>query len=73
MTASVTNSGFSLNLEPELVILPVPHFGFSVAGIGDIALSGNQNVTTTGVVASSTDNSFKINNFGLALGLLGFI
>jgi hypothetical protein len=72
-TQTLTDSGFSLNLEPELVVLPVPHFGFTISGLGDIALSGNHNETTTGVVASSTDFGLKINNFGLALGLLGFI
>jgi hypothetical protein len=72
-TSSRTSSGFSLNLEPELVVLPVPHFGFTVSGLADIALSGNFNTTSTGAVASSTDESFKINNFGLALGILGFI
>jgi hypothetical protein len=70
---TLTDTGFSLNLEPELVVLPVPHFGFTVSGLGDIALSGNHNETTTGAVATSTDEGFKVNNFGLALGLLGFI
>jgi hypothetical protein len=73
ITASQTDSGFSLNIEPELVVLPVPHFGFTVGGLADIALSGNRNQTTTGAIASSQDNGYKINNFGLALGILGFI
>jgi hypothetical protein len=68
-----TTSGFSLNIEPELVITPVPRFGFTVGGIADIALSGSHKQEATGATAGSIDNGHKINNFGLAFGLLGYI
>jgi|SRR5579859_7319164 len=73
VTQSETVSGFSLNIEPELVILPVPHFGLTVGGLADIALSGNVNESASGAVSQSQDNGNKINNFGLTLGILGFI
>jgi hypothetical protein len=72
-TTTTTTNGFSLNLEPQFVVTPVPHFGFSAGLLGDIPLSGNQKTETTGVGATSVEHSTTIRNFGLTLGLLGYI
>jgi hypothetical protein len=75
--ASVTQwqtiSGFALDIEPALVILPVPHFGLTVSGLADIGLSGNTHDESTGAASNSTDHSTRINNFGIAFGILGHI
>jgi hypothetical protein len=72
-TSTGTLSGFSLNIEPELVILPVPHFGFTVGGLADIGLSGNLHEENSGATALASDHSTKINNFGITFGILGHI
>jgi hypothetical protein len=72
-THTSTLSGFSLNLEPELVVTPVPHFGLTVGPVADIALSGNDHEEDTGANSMSNDVSTKISNYGVIFGILGWI
>jgi hypothetical protein len=72
-TTTVTVDGFALNLEPQLVITPAPHFGLTLGPVGDIPLSGNAKVENSGFANSSQERSTKITNFGLTFGLLGYI
>jgi hypothetical protein len=70
-TSSTTVTGLAFNIEPELIITPVPHFGLTVGAVGDIGLSG----TTTFQPESgpSTDHATKVTNFGIIAGILGYI
>ena len=70
-TASQTISGLGFNIEPELVITPIQHFGLTVGGLADIGLSGNFNQAPAS--GASTDHSNKVNNFGICFGILGHI
>jgi hypothetical protein len=72
-TSTDTINGFALDLEPELVILPVPHFGLTVGGLADIALSGSRKLENSGATMGSIDRNTKINNFGITFGVLGHI
>jgi hypothetical protein len=65
---------FSGDLEPQLVITPVSHFGFTVAIDGDIPIYGRHAQTTfnpDGTSASQGANS-SIAFFGITLGMLGY-
>ena len=73
ITNDVTVTGLALNLEPQLVITPVPHFGLTAGLAGDIPLSGNATIATSGATSTSQDRSTKITNFGLSFGLLGYL
>jgi opacity protein-like surface antigen len=73
VTGTDTISGFALNIEPELVLQPVPHFGLTLGGVADISLSGTSKSETTGAVSTSTEHNYKINNFGIIAGILGYI
>jgi hypothetical protein len=62
--------GFSLGLDPQLVITPVMHVGFMVGPIADIPLSGNFNTEQTGMMNTSVDNTAKVANYGVSAGVL---
>jgi hypothetical protein len=65
----------ALDLEPQLVITPVSHFGFTVAIDGDIPLYGRHAVTTFNGNGGSTSvaaNS-SVGFFGVTLGMLGYL
>jgi hypothetical protein len=62
--------GFSLGLDPQLVITPVAHAGFMVGPIADIPLSGNFNTQQTGMMNTSVDNTVKVANYGVSAGVL---
>jgi hypothetical protein len=70
---SVTLSGFAFSLDPQLVISPIPHFGFTLGLVADIPLSGTTKTETT-VLGTKLSVEFptKITNFGLAAGVLGY-
>jgi opacity protein-like surface antigen len=72
-TTTDTFNGFSLNIEPELVITPVPHFGLTIGGVADIPLSGNAKRELSGATAGSEEHPNKVTNFGIIAGLLGYI
>jgi hypothetical protein len=71
-SASQTDSGFALDLEPQLVITPAPHFGFTAGLLGDIPLTGNRH-SERSQTNSSTDQTYKITNWGLSLGMFGYL
>ncbi len=67
-------SGFSINLEPQLVISPVEHFGFTVGLVADLPLGGSEKTTTyLGNGGTRTDSlGLGVTNIGLTVGLLGW-
>ncbi len=72
-TLSSTFSGFAFSLDPQLVISPVPHFGFTLGLVADIPLSGTTKIEeTVGGAKVSVEVPTKITNFGLAAGVLGY-
>jgi hypothetical protein len=64
---------FAVDLEPQFVITPIPHLGFTAGLLGDIPLSGNGKQEVTGAGATSTSFTEKVTNWGLALGLFGYL
>jgi hypothetical protein len=69
----ISNDGLALTLDPELVITPIPHFGFTVGPMFDIPMTGGQkNEVTTNGVTVTTNDSAKIFNWGFCAGLLGY-
>jgi hypothetical protein len=64
----------ALDLEPQLVITPVSHFGFTAAIDGDIPLYGRHAVTRFN--GNGSTNSVAVNSsiafFGITLGMLGY-
>jgi len=72
-TDTLSFNGFSLNIEPELVITPVPHFGLTIGGVADIPLSGNAKFERSGAVSGSEEHPNKVTNFGIIAGILGYI
>jgi hypothetical protein len=62
--------GFSLGLDPQLVITPVPHVGFMVGPIADIPLSGNYKTEQSGMANTSVDTTIKVANYGVSAGVL---
>jgi hypothetical protein len=74
-TTKVSLNGFAVSLDPQLVISPVPHFGFTVGPVADIPLAGNvrtESTNTNTSTTTSTDTSTKITNLGLVVGMLGY-
>jgi hypothetical protein len=67
-------SGFSINLEPQLVLAPVEHFAFTVGLVADLPLGGSQKTTTyLGNGATQTESiGLGVTNIGLTVGLLGW-
>jgi hypothetical protein len=73
VTTSFNTNQFALDLEPQLVITPVPHVGFTLSPTLDIPLVGRHSTTqdrTNG--STSTDASSSILFFGITAGLLAY-
>jgi hypothetical protein len=69
VSTTVTDTGISADLEAVLVIRPTSNTGLTVAGIGDIGLSGKEE--QSGGPPGSTSQSIDgtASNFGIALGV----
>ncbi len=61
-----TGSGTSLTLDPQLVILPVPHAGITFGPVLDIGLGGSLESDEAGAVTVDTNES----TYGVGAGLL---
>jgi len=61
--------GTQLTLDPSLVLTPVEHFGILLTPVIDQALTGNWEVKSGGV---SVSENFRLSNYGVAAGLVGF-
>lgn len=74
-SSSSTYNGFALNLEPTLVLSPVDHFAFTAGLVGDIGLGGKykHERTQAGVTRIDPDHDLTVMNFGLTLGILGWL
>jgi hypothetical protein len=66
---------FALDLEPQIVFTPVPHFGLTAAVNGDIGLVGRHSFTTYnggGVATGEQSAPSNVLQFGLTLGMIGY-
>jgi hypothetical protein len=68
---------FAMDLEANLVITPVQHFGFNVLLFGAIPLSGSATTSSTvsnGTTTMTTMNSVNVSEtvVGLTAGVIGF-
>jgi hypothetical protein len=72
-TFSANYNQFALDLDPQLVITPFPHFGFTVGLTGDIPLAGGHSFTAnTGGTTSSVSAGSSLMFVGLTSGLVGW-
>ena len=72
-TLSANYNQFALDLDPQLVITPFPHFGFTVGLTGDIPLAGGHSFTSnTGGTTSSISAGSSLMFIGLTGGLVGW-
>jgi hypothetical protein len=72
-TTSVNVDQLALDLDPQLVITPIPHFGFTVGLTGDIPLTGGHSLTTrTPTNTTSLSASSSLLFVGMTGGLVGW-
>ena len=72
-TISANYNQFALDLDPQLVITPFPHFGFTVGLTGDIPLAGGHSFTTnTAGTTSSISAGSSLMFIGVTSGLVGW-
>ncbi len=63
----------ALDLEPQFVLTPVPHLGFTAGLVADIPISGNRSTDQTqGGTTTTVSQSWSLMNIGLSLGMLGY-
>jgi hypothetical protein len=67
-TFSANYDQFALDLDPQLVITPLPHFGFTVGVTGDIPLAGGHSYTAN---AAGTTSSVSAGSSLLFIGMTG--
>jgi hypothetical protein len=71
----VSNSTFSLDLDPQLVVVPYQHFFFTVGPLVNIPLSGarsTETVSRNGTRVIDPDSDLSIFHFGIHAGLGGW-
>jgi hypothetical protein len=72
-TDSVNYNQFALDLDPQLVITPLPHFGFTAGVTGDIPIAGGHAEThTDGGGSTSASASSSLLFVGVTGGLVGW-
>ncbi|MBI5532315.1 MAG: hypothetical protein HY898_06355 [Deltaproteobacteria bacterium] len=74
VTTTDKTSGLDLNIEGMLVIVPAPHFAFTLGPVIDFGLTGSSETERSPDPnpAPKNDITLKHTNFGLAFGLLGY-
>jgi hypothetical protein len=73
VTDTVSANQFALDLEPQLVITPVQHFGITAGLTADIPLAGGHSETIdNGTQSNSASAGSSIFFFGAQAGLLGW-
>ena len=73
VTTSVNFDQFALDLDPQLVITPVPHFGFTVGLTADIPLAGGHSVSVDQPNSSTSVSAGSSLMFiGVTGGIIGW-
>jgi hypothetical protein len=71
-TSSDRITGFSLDLDPTLMISPFDHLGFTVGLLFDVPITGKlTHEDTVGGVSNSTSRDLTLRNVGIVFGMVG--
>ncbi len=72
-TRTVTTSFVSIDLDPQLVITPFPHFGITLGPVINVPIGGKiESETQFGSVKQSVEIDSKAFHFGIMAGMLGY-
>jgi len=72
-TQTTSVNQFALDLDPQFVITPVPHFGFTIGVTADIPLTGGHSTETDSPGMSVTQSNWsQVFFLGVTGGLLGY-
>jgi hypothetical protein len=72
-TRTTSVNQFAIDLDPQFVITPVPHFGFTVGLTADIPITGGHSTETDSPgVTQTTSNWSSILFIGVTGGVLGY-
>jgi hypothetical protein len=67
------DSLLSLDLDPQFVWAPIPHFFFHFGPLVNVPLSGSRSVeTATGATSNTTKSDLSVFHFGISAGLGGW-
>lgn len=73
-TQKVTDTIFSIDLDPQLVIIPTEHFFFTVGPMLNIPLTGGRTyTTTTGGRSVEDDQDISVLHFGIHASIGGYV
>ncbi len=73
VTFLYSTNQFAIDLDPQFVITPIPHLGFTLGLTADIPIVGNHSLETDQNAASTTVSfSSSILFFGATAGMLGY-
>jgi hypothetical protein len=72
-TVTTSANQFALDLDPQLVITPIPHLGVTLGLTADLPVAGGHSVDTqNNNVSASTSASSSVLFFGITTGLLAY-
>jgi hypothetical protein len=72
-TMTESTNQFGIDLDPQLVFTPIPHFGITGGLTADIPIAGGHSITHETPNASTTDSAgSSIFFFGVTAGLIGW-
>jgi len=73
-SVSQTDTLFSIDLDPQCVVVPAQNFFFHAGPLVNIPITGTRSVeTTTGPVTGSVSNDISLFHFGITAGIGGWI
>jgi hypothetical protein len=67
-----SSSQLALTLEVPFVFVPVPHVAFTAGPTLDLGLSGSIENDPAAPNANTTENDFKVTDFGLQVGMCAY-
>lgn len=73
-TNKVTDTIFSLDLDPQLAIIPTEHFFFTIGPMLNIPLTGGRSISSsTGATTQEIDNDISLLHFGIHASIGGWL
>ncbi|MBX3208889.1 MAG: hypothetical protein KF764_27910 [Labilithrix sp.] len=73
-TIRLTDTLFSLDLDPQFAIVPLEHFFIHVGPVLNVPISGSRSVsTTTGATTTRRSDDASVLNIGLSAGIGGWL
>jgi hypothetical protein len=70
-TVTTSTNQFALDLDPQFVVTPIPHLGFTLGLTADLPIAGGHS-TDDGTSGVSVSKSSSVLFFGLTAGMLGY-